>query len=305
MEPCVTAQLAIAAGDSVGESPIWDPVGKRLIWIDHIKGIIHEARTEPQGGWEETRRWELHHHIGAAIPRARGGFVVVGSTEVFFLDERGDRTSFVALDIDPKRLLLNDAKCDARGRLWVGSFSTDFTPTAALYRIDPDGTVTAVLEGLALSNGLDWSPDGSLFYFTDSLTTTVDAFDFDSEKGTIHHRRPVVRIERGAGGPNGLTTDDEGCLWVALTGGGEVRRYDRDGILLQRAVISVPGATSCAFGGADYRELFITSRSGRMPDIALKIGVPPQAMESTGVEAGALFVCRPGTRGRPVHAFMG
>lgn len=305
MEHHLTAQLAIAASDSIGESPVWDPAGKRLLWIDHSKGIIHEARPEGIGSWQETRRWELHRYVSAAIPRARGGLLIVGGTEVFVLSDRGDLTSFVTLDMDPERFLLNDAKCDAQGRLWVGSFSTDFSPTAALYRIDPDGIVTAIVDGLAMANGLDWSPDGSHFYFIDTLAATIDAFDFDSAKGTIHNRRPIVRIERGVGGANGLTADDEGCLWVALTGGGEVRRYSPDGNLLQRVAIATPGATSCAFGGVDYRELFITSRSGRMPDIALKIGVPPQAMESTGTEAGALFVCRPGARGRPAHAFMG
>jgi sugar lactone lactonase YvrE len=305
MEPHVTAQLAIAASDSIGESPVWDPVGKRLLWIDHAKGIIHEARREAAGSWQETRRWELRRHLAAAIPRVNGGFVVVGSTEVFFLDESGQLTPFVALDIDPKRFRLNDAKCDAQGRLWAGALSTDFSPHAALYRIDADGLVTAVLDGLALANGLDWSPDGSRFYFIDTLAASIDAFDFDSVEGTIHNRRPIVRIEHGVGAANGLTADDEGCLWVALTGGGEVRRYSPDGRLLQRVRTSTPGATSCAFGGVDYRELFITSRSGRMPEIALKIGVPPLAMESTGAEAGALFICRPGGRGRPAHAFMG
>lgn len=305
MEAHVTAQLAIAASDSIGESPVWDAVGKRLLWIDHVRGIIHEARPKAIDGWQATRRWELRRHLAAAIPRAKGGLVAVGAAEVFFVDERGDLTSFVSVDIDPKRFRLNDAKCDAQGRLWAGALSTEFRPDAALYRIDPDGTVTVALDGLALANGLDWSPDGSRFYLIDTLATTIDAFDFDADKGTIHNRRPIVRIDHGCGAANGLTVDDEGCLWVALTGGSEVRRYSPDGNLLQQVAISVPGATSCAFGGVDYGELFITSRSGRMPDIALKIGVPPEAMESTGADAGALFVSRPGARGRPAHAFMG
>jgi sugar lactone lactonase YvrE len=305
METQMTARLAIAASDSIGESPTWDRVGNRLLWIDQVRGVIHEARPGKSGCWQETRRWELHRHVAAAVPRASGGLVVASRTEVFFLDERGDLTPFVSLDIDPRHFLLNDAKCDARGRLWIGTFSTEFRPDAALYRIDPDGTVTAVLGGLALTNGLDWSPDGTRFYLVDTLTMSIDAFDCDTVKGTIHNRQSIARLERGCGGANGLTVDDEGCLWVALTGGGEVRRYSPFGALLQRVSISIPGATSCAFGGIDCKELFITSRSGRLPDVALTIGVPSQAMESTGPEAGALFVCRPGARGKPAHAFIG
>lgn len=301
----MTAQLAIASSDFIGESPAWDCLGKRLLWIDHIRGIIHEAKPAKSGGWQETRRWELRRHVAAAIPRASGGLVVASRTELFFLDDNGSLTPFVSLDIDPRRFLLNDAKCDAQGRLWIGAFSTEFLPNAALYRVDPDGTVTTALRGLALTNGLDWSPDGSRFYLIDTLTTTIDVFDVDVIQGTIHNRQSIARLERGCGGANGLTVDDEGCLWVALTGGGEVRRYSPEGVLLQRVAISIPGATSCAFGGTDCTELFITSRSGRLPDIALAIGVSPQSMESTGPEAGALFVCRPGARGRPAHAFIG
>ncbi len=305
MERHVAAQLAISAGDFIGESPVWDGMGNRLLWIDHVKGTIHEAKPEGAGGWRETGRWELHRHLGAVIPRAKGGLVVASGTEVLFLDEKGDLTPFVSLDIDPNRFRLNDAKCDAQGRLWIGAFSMEFRPEAALYRIDPDGTVTTALDGLTLTNGLDWSPDGSRFYLIDTFAASIDAFDFDAIEGTLRDRRTIVTIERGAGGANGLTTDDEGCLWVALTGGGEVRRYSEEGVLLQRVAISIPGATSCAFGGLDCRELFITSRSGRLPDFAASIGVPPQAMESTGPEAGSLFVCRPGARGRPPHAFIG
>jgi sugar lactone lactonase YvrE len=295
-----SAELAIACGDGIGEAPVWDEAQQRLLWVDHFVGIIHEARYDAQRVLRETRRWDLAHHIAAALPCARGGLIIAGRREVFRFDTTGGATPIAAIDEDPL-IRINEAKCDARGRLWVGTLSTEFESRAALYRITPDGTVTRMLEGVRLANGFDWSPDGATFYFIDTLSSAVDAFDFDAGPGTIANRRPLIRIEWGAGAPNGMTVDREGCLWIALTGGGEVRRYAPNGVLLERITLPVPGATSCAFGGVDCSDLFITTRSGRMPDIALTIGVRPEMMEATGPAAGALYVCRPGVRGTPAH----
>jgi sugar lactone lactonase YvrE len=299
------ASLAIKARNKIGESPFWDAKRQRLLWLDHQQGTIHEARTDGLGGWRETQRWHLNRPVAAAIPRRSGGLIVAAGTEIFFFDEiKNRRASFVTLDVDPELIRLNDAKCDSQGRLWVGTLATDISPRAALYRIDPDGCVTTILENTAVSNGLDWSPDDSTFYFVDSATLTIDAFDFDSARGTLSNRRTLASIQHGDGGANGLTVDDAGCLWVALTGGGEVRRYSPGGTLLGRVEISTSGATSCAFGGPDGAELFITSRSGRMPEFARTLlGISTDRLEDNGPEAGGLFVCRPGPTGAPATPF--
>jgi sugar lactone lactonase YvrE len=299
------ATLAIAAHDKLGEGPVWDQAGERLLWADHVGEVIHEARCGAKGEWKESRRWTLHRHLAATIPRKQGGLVVVSASEVVMMDDSGATTPFVSFDFDPRAVRFNDAKCDPQGRLWAGTLGLDFTPCGALYRIDPDGTIETVLEGVTLSNGLDWSPDGSTFYYVDTLSMGIDAFDFDSAKGSIHNRRTIVKLEPGAGGANGITVDGDGGIWLALTGGGEVRRYLPDGTLTTRIQISVPGATSCAFGGRDLDQLLITSRSGRMPDVAAKLGVRPDMMEGMGPEAGGLFVCRPGQTGTPATVFAG
>jgi sugar lactone lactonase YvrE len=299
------AALAIAAHDKLGEGPVWDHAGERLLWADHVGGVIHEATCGSTGGWSESRRWTLNRHLAAAIPRTRGGLIVVSAADIVILDESGATTPFLELDIDPRAVRFNDAKCDPQGRLWAGTLALDFTPRGALYRIDPDGTIETMLEGVTLSNGLDWSPDGSTFYYVDTLTMGIDAFDFDSAAGSIHNRRTIVKLAQGDGGANGITVDREGGIWLALTGGGEVRRYAPDGALTARVEISVPGATSCAFGSSHLDQLFITSRSGRMPDVAARLGVRPDMMESSGPEAGGLFVCQPGQNGMPATAFAG
>jgi sugar lactone lactonase YvrE len=301
----IKATLAISARDEIGEGPLWDAKHQRLLWLDHQVGIIHEARAAGLAGWRETQRWNLNRHIAAAIPRQRGGLVVAAGTELLLFDEiTGKITPFVTLDVDPALIRLNDAKCDSHGRIWAGTLATDISRRAALYRIDPNGAVTTMLEGVAIANGLDWSPDGSIFYFIDSIALTIDAFKFDMARGTLGERRTLVSITHGEGGANGMTVDLEGCLWVAVTGGGEVRRYSPDGALLDRVTISTSGATSCAFGGADCAELFITSRSGRMPEFAhTLLGVPLDRLEDNGPAAGGLFVCRPGATGAPAMLF--
>lgn len=311
----LNAKLAIDARDRLGEGPVWDATGQRLLWSDNdnLTGVIHEARPDGAGGWRESRRWNLNlpvdapkPRLGTVIPRSKGGFVVAAGTEVFMLDDAGKKTPFVHLDEDPSRVRFNDAKCDSLGRLWAGTISTDFvSKRGALYRIDGDGTVTVMLKNVTVSNGLGWSPDGSTFYYIDSPTCKVDAFDFDVTRGAISKRRTLVTIERGS--PDGMTVDREGCLWVAVIGVGEVLSYAPDGTLLARVAISHPSPTSCAFGGIDGGDLFITSASIRLPDLLLTFGITKETLEesSTALEGGGLFVCRPGSTGAPATPFAG
>ena len=299
------ATLAIDARNGIGEGPAWDAAAGRLLWSDHESGVIHEAQSDGRGGWRQTGTWNLRRPLAVALPRSSGGLVVAGGTEVFMLDAAGTVTPFTRIEADPQRVRFNDAKCDPRGRLWAGTLAVDFSPTAGLYRIDPDGAVTVMLQNARLANGLDWSPDGRIFYFIDSLARTVDAFDFNLEAGTIANRRTVVTLGWGCGLPNGMTVDREGCLWLAATGAAEVQRYTPEGKLLGQVTISTPAATSCAFGGPDCAELFITSRRGRLPEIALSAGVAAEMMENDGPEAGGVFVHRPGQTGTPATPFAG
>lgn len=302
------ATLAIDAYDGIGEGPAWDGVAKRFLWLDNAQGIIHEAKSDGRGGWRETRRWNLGRRTGAAIPRTKGGLVVIAGTDVLLMNDAGDLTPFARIDADPNVVGLNDAKCDPRGRLWSGTVAHDFTPKASkLYRIDPDGSVTTMLDGVSLSNGLDWSPDGGTLYYIDSGDRTVDALDFDMVHGTIGRRRTLVEFPRGQG-PDGMTVDREGCLWVAVFGPGEVRRYAPDGSLVACVAVSAPATTSCAFGGADGGDLFITSASIRLPEELLPMmGFGPEMVEkvANAPGAGGVFCCRPGATGKPATPFAG
>jgi sugar lactone lactonase YvrE len=313
----LTATLSLDSGDTIGEGPAWDAAQERLLWSDNRLGIIHEARPDGSG-WRESRRWNLGRPIAAAIPRAKGGMVVVGGIEAFLLDEAGAIAPFACIDADPDRVTLNDAKCDPRGRLWAGTRDKDFgvpgrkiiPGRCALYRIDPNGAVSRVVEGVTLSNGIDWSPDGSILYYIDTYTRAIDAFDFDVDRGTVHNRRTVLRIQSGEGLPDGMTVDRDGTLWVAIAGAGQIRRYSPYGALLARIDVPTPTVTSCAFGGASGAELFITSARIRLPAAALmglrhgfNIGEPEHDSGLSG--AGGLFTLRPGSTGAPASPFIG
>ena len=165
----------------------------------------------------------------------------------------------------------------------------------ALYRLDPDGRVETMLRPVTISNGLDWSHDGRRMYFIDSARQAVDVFDFDIGAGSIGNRRVAVRIPAKMGVPDGLALDADEYLWVSLWGGGAVHRYAPDGALDRIVRLPATHPTSCAFGGVDLRDLYITTAT-----IAL---TPSQCADQP--HAGALFCCGPGPAGRRPHRFRG
>jgi len=313
----ISATLALNTQDIIGEGPSWDASRERFLWTDNKQGIVHEARQLEKNGWSESRRWNLGRRVGAVVARKTGGFVVNCGMDVCIMDDADNVTVLASIDAGSHHFHPNDAKCDPQGRLWAGWLDGDVnisghevTPgRSALYRIDPDGTVEKVLEGVTVSNGMAWSPDGSTFYYIDSQVRRIDAFDFDAKRGRISNRRPIVTFAPGDGVPDGMTADSVGSLWVAVPGTGEVRCYAPGGALLKKIDVPTPTPTSCAFGGRDGGDLFITSARVRLPEAAfyqLTRGISVEAKDfSTDAGAGALYVCRPGATGTPTSMFAG
>jgi sugar lactone lactonase YvrE len=168
----------------------------------------------------------------------------------------------------------------------------DRTPGAgALYRLDPDGSTSVVLEHVTISNGLEWSPDGTRAYYNDTPTYRVDVFDYDGEAGLVN-RRPFVRVEHEDGRPDGLTVDAEGGVWVALNHSGTVRRYTTDGVLDAVVEVQPHQVTACTFGGERLDELYMTTSRENLPPDAEPL-------------AGSLFRAVVGVRGQPVREFAG
>lgn len=286
-------ELAIHPGDELGEGATWDAAAGRLISVDILRGRVH--LFEPRTG--QLRTVNVGQPVGAAVPRRSGGLVVALRDGFALLDPADGSLTFVAhVEIDRPGQRMNDGACDAAGRFWAGTMCMQERPgLGALYRLDPDGTTHTMLTGVGISNGIDWSRDGSLMYYIDSLTQRVDCFDFDLESGAIDNRRPFVTIDAADGAPDGLTVDAEGGVWVALWGGSAIRRYRADGTLDRVLPMPVSCPTTCAFGGPDLRDLYITSAITRLSD--------DERREQPA--AGGILRCRPGVAGRPAHVFAG
>ncbi|MFF8590401.1 SMP-30/gluconolactonase/LRE family protein [Streptomyces sp. NPDC015220] len=245
-------EVAVRAQAELGEGPTWDPAAGRLIWIDILSSRVHTY--DPATGHRTVRA--TGQHVGAAKPRAGGGLVLNLRDGVGLLDPDG---AFRWLHHDPvPGRRGNDAAVAPDGSLWAGTMRYDEAlGGGTLSRLTGDGTAETVLTGVTVSNGTGWSPDGRLMYYVDTPTRRIDVFDFDGERAT--GRRALAQVEEGAGYPDGLTVDAEGCVWVALWDGGAVRRYTPQGELDRVVRLPVPRATACAFGGPALTDLYITT----------------------------------------------
>ncbi|WP_137991766.1 SMP-30/gluconolactonase/LRE family protein [Streptomyces vilmorinianum] len=245
-------EVAVREQADLGEGPTWDPAAGRLIWVDILGSRVHTY--SPSSGRRTVMATE--QHVGAAKPRAGGGLVVNLRDGIGRYAEDGT-FSWLLRDPVPGRRG-NDAAVAPDGALWAGTMRYDEAPGGGnLVRLAPDGTAVEVLPEVTVSNGIGWSPDGSLLYYIDSPTRRIDVCPADAELST--HRRPFVTLEPAAGFPDGLTVDADGCVWVALWDGAQIRRYTPRGELDRTLTLPVRRPTACAFGGPGLRDLYITT----------------------------------------------
>ncbi|MER7741115.1 SMP-30/gluconolactonase/LRE family protein [Streptomyces sp. NPDC096538] len=245
--------VAVRAEAELGEGPTWDPATGRLLWIDILSSRLHTY--DPATGRRTVRRTE--QHVGAVKPRAGGGLVLNLRDGIGLLDPDGSFRWLHREAVPGRRG--NDAAVAPDGSLFAGTMRYDeATGGGTLSRVTGDGTVTVLLDDATVSNGTGWSPDGRLMYYIDTPTRRVDVFDA-GEDGTVSGRRPLAVIEEGAGFPDGLTVDADGCVWVALWDGAAVRRYTPSGELDRVIELPVPRVTACAFGGPTLTDLYLTT----------------------------------------------
>ncbi|MFF9216368.1 SMP-30/gluconolactonase/LRE family protein [Streptomyces viridosporus] len=279
-------EVAVRAEAALGEGPTWDPAAGRLLWIDILASRVHTY--DPATGRRTLRRTD--QHVGAVKPRAGGGLVLNLRDGVGLLDP-DDTFRWLHRDAVPGRRG-NDAAVAPDGTLWAGTMRYDeATGGGTLSRITGDGTARTVLDDVTVSNGTGWSPDGRLMYYVDTPTRRIDVLDHDPATGRVTGRRPLAEVEEGAGFPDGLTVDADGCVWVALWDGAAVRRYTPAGDLDRVIPLPVPRVTACAFGGAGLTDLYVTTA---------RVGLPaPHPL------AGSLLVVPDAGRGLAPPAFEG
>jgi len=253
----------------LGEGPIWDARTQTIYWLDILNKRIYA------GG---DVLLQLDEVVGCIAPRKNGGLVLASSN--------GDegRLTFSTIETDPVFLKVlfslgdepshhrfNDGKCDPRGRFIAGEMDLgEDTPVGSLYSFDGSSTTT-LLNGLTIPNGLTWSPDYKTFYYIDTPTREVKAFDYDLETGAVANPRRAVYVPESLGWPDGMTSDMQGNLWIAMWGGAQVAKWDPNtGQLLEQIPVPAKNVSSCTFGGKNMNELYITSARKQLDEATLK-----------------------------------
>lgn len=281
------ADVVVDAGAALGEGPLWDDARQVLWWIDMMGHQVH--RWSPGSGDEVIL--DAGTVIGSVALTADGRLAVAVDRDLVVVDPDGGSASLVAVGDGVPGGVLNDSGCDPDGNLWIGVSTEEETePVGCLRVVTPDLQVTTVLTGLTVPNGIDWSPDERLVYFVDSPARRIDVFP--AGRKALGTRATLAVIETDAM-PDGLTVDREGGIWVALWDGWSVRRYLPDGSL--DLVVELPAAkvTSCAFGGEDFRDLYITTASCDLT----------AAERAAQPLAGAVFRVRTEVAGSPARRF--
>lgn len=256
--PFIQAAVELKTNAILGEGPVWDSDQNKLYWVDVLSGSLF--LYNPETGINKT--YEIGEHIGAAVLRKKGGLVLALKTGFAFFDPGSGKINKIA---DPESHLpanrFNDGKCDPAGRFWAGTMSDNVEAgKGSLYCLHPELTVEQKLTGVTISNGLAWNETINKLYFIDTPTHQIAAFDYEPETGKIQNRKTIKNFNKNEGSPDGMTIDDEGCLWVALYNGGRIIRVNpENGETVFQIYVPVPKPTSCTFGGTGLDEMFITT----------------------------------------------
>ncbi|MFS1511512.1 SMP-30/gluconolactonase/LRE family protein [Chengkuizengella sp. SCS-71B] len=287
-------KLIVDSKSTLGEGPCWDDEEQCLYWVDILEEKLHIYNLNE----ESNRTIQMEQAPGAVVRRNNGGLVLAMLDGFFTYNIQSQKLEKI---VDPESHLpenrFNDGKCDPAGRFWAGSMRLDLEhDKAALYCLDTDLTVKKMLEPVSVSNGLAWSPDFTTMYYIDTPTQQVVAYDYNMRTGEITNKKVVVTIPLEEGGPDGMTIDAEGKLWVAHWGGYKVSRWDPEkGKQIGEVRVPAKQVTSCTFGGENFDELYITTAN---------VGLDAEEMEQYPY-SGGLFSVKMNIKGTPSYKFKG
>ena len=293
MPPATPFRCILDAKASLGECPVWSVAEQVLYWVDINAPSLN--RFDPDTG--RNAAMPMPESIGCFALRRGGGFIVALRGGFWLAEPDGTLTRKVAdAPYEQAHHRFNDGRCDPFGRLLAGTMNERRDGnTGALYRLDPDFTLTSVLTGMTISNGLAFSPDSRTMYHADTPTQIVHCYDYDQATGTPSNRRVFAQFTADGERPDGGAVDSEGCYWTAFYRGGKVLRIAPDGLVRDEFPVPAMCPTMCAFGGRDLKTLYVTSaRQMREPDELARL---PQS--------GGVFAMAVDVPGRPEPAFAG
>jgi len=249
-------EVLLSVKNKLGEGPLWHADEGALYWVD-IEG---ESFFRYFPDKEKLETFQVGQPVGCLAFRQEGGLILALRDGLGTWDWVTQTVNIInSPEADRKDARFNDGQVDRRGRFWVGTLGEN--NQSKLYRLDEDGSIHTMERGITISNGIGWSPDDRLMYYTDSLLRVIYVYDFDLESGAIENRREFVKVPNTEGDPDGLTVDSEGFVWSAQWDGWRVTRYDPDGKIERVIPLPVQRPTSCTFGGSDLDQLYITSAS--------------------------------------------
>lgn len=245
-------ELYIDARATLGESPAWDAKTQTLYWVDVLERHIYAGAK---------RILQLDDYVGCLAPRKKGGLILAqGRGFRLVMPDMKTVRRLPSPRGEPLHNRFNDGKCDPRGRFVAGTMDhNEKEDTGVLYSLSPEGPAKKLLTHVRISNGLAWSPDGRVMYFIDTPSRQVLAFDYDLDTGKLFGARVIIQFDKSFGWPDGMTSDTDGNLWIAMWGGARISQWQPDGMLLAQFGVEAMNVTSCVFGGPGMNELFITT----------------------------------------------
>lgn len=285
------SKLLYNANLQLGEGPHWHPLWKKFLYVD-IDGKKVGRFDLQKSSPEEIY---IGKKVGCVVPAAEDKLIVALQDEIASLDfATGELKTISPIEAEKDFTRCNDGKCDAAGRLWIGSMHIEgIGEHGALYCFDGSLLKTKI-DKRKVSNGICWSKDNKTMYYVDSFDYNVKAYDFDLATGEISNERTIITITEPGHSPDGMTIDDEGMLWVAIWGGFCVNRYNPNtGELIGTVQVPVPHVSSCAFGGEEMNTLFITTA---------KAGLSEQQLKEYPL-SGSFFIADTGCKGLPVAVY--
>ncbi len=266
----------------IGENPLWNPLDKRLYWLDIPSGTIY--RYDP--AHEQHEPYFRGEVTGGFCLQADGSLLLFGVGGRISRLHEGQLSVLIESLPGEDHNRFNDLIVDPHGRVLCGTMPySEGSPSGSLYCLEVDGSIRKLREGILLSNGLGFNDDCTTLYYADSLARTITRFRYDAATAAISHPSVFATLAPEDGVPDGLTVDAEGCVWLAVWDGARLIRYRPTGEIEREIAFPVKQVSSLTFSGDDLADIYVTSAGGDDP-------------HSNGADAGAIFRLRLGIRGK-------